>query len=122
MLVLKPTDDKNLIKEYFEKANLPFSNSSNLLLATDREEVLGFCLFDVDKSLTVHKIEPLDDVFLLDGVLRSTLHVGCERGITDAFYSDTAPEKIFQTLGFVKKKAEKRLDIDKLFQSCCGCK
>lgn len=122
MLVLKPTDDKKLIKEYFEKENIPFTDASNLLLATDREDVIGYCLFDVDKVLTVHKVEPMNDLFLLDGVIRSTLHVGCERNVTDAFYTETAPEKIFETLGFVKNKAEKRLDIDKLFQSCCGCK
>ena len=122
MLVLKPSDDKNLIKEYYEKEKIPFSDNSNLLLAIDREEVLGYCLFDIDKVLTVYKIEPMDDIFLLDGVLRSTLHVGCERGKTDAFYSDTAPETVFETLGFVKNKAEKRLDVDKLFKSCCDCK
>lgn len=122
MLVLKPTDDKNLIKEYYEKENIPFSDKSNLLMATDREEVLGYCLFDINSALTVYKIEPLNDIFLLDGVLRSTLHVGCERGMTDAFYTDTAPVAVFERLGFVKNKEEKRLDIDKLFQSCCGCK
>ena len=122
MLVLKPTDDKNLIKEYFDKENIPFSNNSNMLLATDREAVLGYCLFDVDSALTIYKIEPLNDIFLLDGVLRSTLYVGCERGKTDAFYADTAPEDVFERLGFVKNKAEKRLNVEKLFESCCGCK
>lgn len=122
MLVLKPTDDKNLIKEYYEKENIPFSDKSNLLLAADREDVLGYCLFDIDNALTVYKIEPMDDIFLLDGVLRSTLHVGCERGKTDAFYADIAPEAIFERLGFVKDKVEKRLDVEKLFKSCCDCK
>ena len=122
MLVLKPTDDKNLIKEYYEKENISFSDASNLLLATDREEVLGYCLFDIDSALTVYKIEPMNDIFLLDGVLRSALHVGCERGQTDAFYADTAPEAIFERLGFVKDRAEKRLDVQKLFKSCCDCK
>ena len=122
MLVLKPVSDKNLIKEYYEKENIPFSDNANLLLATDREEVLGYCLFDISKTLTVHIVKPLDDIFLLDGVLRSTLHVGCERGITDAFYSSTAPEDKFNTLNFIKSQEEKRLDVDKLFASCCGCK
>ncbi len=122
MLVLKPTDDKNLIKEYCEKDNIPFSNVSNLLLATDKDEVLGYCLFDIDKVLTVHTINPVEDVFLLDGILRSTLHVGCERGIVDAFYSDAAPIEKIKLLGFIKDVDEKRLDVDKLFGSCCGCK
>ena len=122
MLVLKPTDDKNLIKEYCEKDNIPFSNASNLLLATDRDEVLGYCLFDIDKVLTVHTINPVEDVFLLDGILRSTLHVGCEMGIVDAFYSDAAPIDKIKLLNFIKDADEKRLDVDKLFGSCCGCK
>ncbi len=122
MIILKPTDDENLIKEYYQKENIAFSAASNLLLATERDEVLGYCLFDVDDVLTVHIIEPLNDLSLLDGVLRSTLHVGCERGVVDAFYADTAPEAAFNTLGFIKNKAEKRLDVEKLFKSCCSCK
>ncbi|MBO5211474.1 MAG: hypothetical protein J6B80_06050 [Clostridia bacterium] len=122
MIILKPTQDKNLIKKYYDKENISFSEFSNLLLATDREEVLGFCLFDIDDVLTVYKIEPMNDLPLLDGVLRSTLHVGCERGKTDAFYTETAPEAIFESLGFVKNKSERRLDVDKLFKSCCDCK
>lgn len=122
MIVLKPTEDKNLIKQYYDKANIPFSDNANLLLATAGQEVLGFCLFEIDDVLTVYKIEPMNDLPLLDGVLRSTLHVGCERGKTDAFYDESAPEAVFEALGFVKNKAEKRLDVDKLFKSCCGCK
>lgn len=122
MLVLKPCDNRDLVKEYYEKENIPFSNNSNLLLATDREEVLGYALFDIDKTMTIYKIEPVNDVFLLDGVLRSTLHVGCERGVTDAFYADTAPQAVLKTLGFIKNEQEKRLNVEKLFESCCGCK
>ena len=122
MIVLKPTEDKNLIKQYYDKASIPFSDNANLLLATVGQEVLGFCLFDINDVLTVYKIEPMNDLPLLDGVLRSTLHVGCERGKTDAFYDESAPEAVFEALGFVKNKAEKRLDVDKLFKSCCGCK
>ena len=122
MIILKPTQDKDLIKQYYEKENLPFCANSNVLLATQGEEVLGYSLFDVDSVLTLFKIEPMNDLPLLDGVLRSTLHVGCERGVTDAFYANTAPEAVFEALSFVKNKSEKRLDVDKLFQSCCGCK
>ncbi len=122
MIILKPIQDKNLIKQYYQKENIPFSDNSNLLLATQGAEVLGYALFDVDSVLTLFKIEPMNDLSLLDGVLRSTLHVGCERGVTDAFYTNTAPEAVFEALSFVKNKAEKRLDVDKLFRSCCGCK
>ena len=122
MIVLKPTEDKNLIKQYYDKASIPFSDNANLLLATAGQEVLGFCLFDINDVLTVYKIEPMNDLPLLDGVLRSTLHVGCERGKNDAFYAESAPEAVFEALGFVKNKTEKRLDVDELFKSCCGCK
>ncbi len=44
MIILKPTDDENLIKEYYQKENIAFSAASNLLSATERGEVLGYCL------------------------------------------------------------------------------
>ncbi len=122
MITLKPTSDRQLIQKYYNEAGIQFSAASNLLLATEKEEILGYCLFDIDSVLTVYKIEPLNDLSLLDGVLRSTLHVGCERGVVDAFYADTAPEVAFNTLNFIKNKDEKRLDVDKLFKSCCSCK
>ncbi len=122
MIILKPTDDKNIAKEYYEKENITFNEFSNCLLATENDVVLGYCLFDIEKTLTVHKIEPLNDLSLLDGILRSTLHVGCERGVVDAVYSDTAPEEAFEILNFIKSKTEKTLNVDKLFESCCSCK
>lgn len=122
MIVLKPTDNRAKVQEYYEKENIPFGEFSNLLLATEKDAVLGYCLFDIEDTLTVHKIEPQNDLPLLDGILRSTLHVGCERGIFEAFYSDTAPETAFETLKFIKCKDEKSLNVDKLFKSCCDCK
>ena len=122
MITLKVTSDRQLTEKYYNEAGIPFSECSNLLLATDKEEILGYCLFDIDTVLTIHIIEPLNDLSLLDGVLRSTLHVGCERGVVDAFYTDTAPVASFNTLNFVKNSDEKRLDVDKLFKSCCSCK
>ena len=122
MITLKPTNDREIVKEYYEKNGIAFNEFSNLLLATEKDEVLGYCLFDIEDTLTVHKIEPQSDLALLDGVLRSTLHVGCERGVFDAFYSATAPEAAFETLKFIKNKDEKSLNVDKLFKSCCDCK
>ncbi len=122
MIILKPIDNRKTVRNYYEKENLSFTEFSNCLTAAENNAVLGYCLFDIDKKLTVHKIEPQNDLPLLDGILRSTLHVGCERGIVDAAYSDTAPEKAFETLNFIKDKNEKSLKVDKLFESCCGCK
>ena len=122
MITLKPTNDREIVKEYYDKNGIAFNEFSNLLLATEKDNVLGYCLFDIQKVLTVHKIEPQNDLSLLDGVLRSTLHVGCERGVFDAFYSGTAPENVFETLKFIKNKDDKSLNVDKLFKSCCDCK
>lgn len=122
MIVLKPTDNRDTVKEYYNKENIPFNDTSNCLLATEGEDIIGYCLFDIDKVLMVHIISPTSDLPLLDGILRSTLHVGCERGIVDAFYSDTAPETAFKVLNFIKNIEEKSLNVDKLFQSCCCSK
>ncbi len=123
MITLKTIDNKQEVKEYFEKENLSYNESSNCLCASDGQEVLGYCLFDIDsKSIMIRAISPQDDIYLCDGILRSSLHVACERGITEAFYSDKAPEKIFKLLNFIKDENQKSLNIEKLFESCCGCK
>lgn len=123
MITLKTLENKQAVKEYFEKENLDFNDNSNCLCASEGQEVLGYCLFDIDtKKITVRAISPQDDIYLCDGILRSSLHIACERGITDAFYADKAPEKILGLLDFIKSEDEKSLEINKLFESCCGCK
>ena len=123
MIYLSPITDKNRIKALFESKNLEFGEFSGCVTASDRGEELGFSLFDLtDEKITVHYIEPITDISLADGILRSTLHVAAERSIMKAFYSDTLPEDFLDKIGFIKEKAEKSLDIDKLFKSCCSCK
>jgi len=122
MIYLGPLKEKDKIKELFNKNNIPFCEYSGCVAATCGEEVLGYSLYDLtDKKMTVHFIEPLSDISLADGILRSTLHVAAEKSIMDAHYSETLPEDFLQKIGFIKDKEEKTLQIDKLFQSCCNC-
>lgn len=122
MITLGPISDREKIKVIFESKNISVTENSGCVVAKDREEVLGLCLYELDKAkMTALYIEPLGDIALADGILRSTLHVAAERGVMDAFYAETLPENFLNKLGFIKNEEEKRLDIDKLFKSCCGC-
>ena len=122
MILLGPLKDKERIKSLFDKAGICYNGNSGCVTASDREETLGFCLYDLDgERMIIHHIEPLDDISFVDGVLRSTLHIAAQRSIMNCFYSDTAPQDVFQKLGFIKDTEHKAIDIDKLFKSCCGC-
>ncbi len=122
MISLAPLNDSKKAKAYFDDKNLPFNENSNCVLCSCNDEVLGFSLYDLnDEKMVVRYIEPLNDLGLADGILRSTLHVAAERSIMDAFYADTLDEEFLKKIGFIKNKDEKRLDIDKLFKSCCSC-
>ena len=120
MITLKTTE-KVEAQAFFEKEGLPFSETSNCLCAKDKAEVLGYCLFDIEKGrMIIRAIEPQNDLMLLDGVLRSTLHIAASRELEEATFTDKAPEKIFKTLGFLKEDGT--LNISKLFESHCnGC-
>ena len=121
MLYLGTVSD-NEAKRYFEERNMDFSENSKCVSCKDGQEVLGFCLFELDKEkITVKYIEPTEDILLADGILRSSLHVASERGIMNAFYTDTVSEDFLKKTGFIKNAEEKRLDIDKLFKNCAGC-
>ena len=119
MITLKTTD-KNEAKAIFEKEGIAYTQYSDCLCAKDKDEVLGYCLFDItDGEMTIRAIEPQNDLMLLDGVLRSTLHIAASLNIEKAVWSDKAPEKIFKTLGFVTE--ENTLNINKLYESGCSC-
>ena len=123
MIILAPISDKNEINRLFSENGLEFTKFSGCVKAKCGEEVLGFCLYDMDKNgIVIKKIFPENDLMLSDGILRSTLHVAAERSIMNAFFSGEDTEKLCDKLGFIKDKAEKRLNINKLFESCCSCR
>ena len=119
MITLKTTEREEA-KVFFEKEGITFLDYSNCLCAKDGDEVLGYCLFDINKGeMIIHAIEPQNDLMLLDGVLRSTLHIASSRNLEKAIWTEKAPEKLFKTLGFVTE--ENTLNIKKLHESGCSC-
>ncbi len=110
-------------KQLFIEKGIEYGKFSKCVCCKNGEEVLGFCLFDLsDEKITVKYIEPLYDIALADGILRSTLHVATEKSVMNAFYDDTVPVEFLKKIGFIKNETDKTLDIDKLFKSCCECK
>lgn len=123
MLTVLPCREKDEIKIIFEKYNLEFNEKAGCVVARDRQEILGECLYLLDcKGITVLRLEPQEDIMLADGILRSALHQAAERSAMDAHYSEDAPKALLETLGFIKDESERTLDIDKLFGGCCSCK
>ena len=122
MLYLGPVKEKSEIKRLFEERNFVFSDKSGCLTAKSGDEVIGLSLYELDsESMTVLHIEPVTDVALADGILRSTLHIACENGVMTAYYADTLPLDFLKKINFIKSESEKTLLVDKLFKSCCGC-
>ena len=122
MIYLAPLSDRKEIRAFFEQKGFEFNEFSGCLTATVGEELLGLSLYELDGTkMTVHYIEPLSDIALADGILRSTLHIAAEKSIMDARYSETLPEAFLEKIGFIADKEQKALQINKLFQSCCNC-
>ncbi len=122
MIYLAPLLDKEKTESVFKEKGIPFNEFSGCVTATVGDELLGFSLYELtDKRMTVHYIEPISDISLADGILRSTLHVAAEKSIMDTRYSETLPEDFLEKIGFIEDKEEKTLQINKLFQSCCNC-
>ncbi len=119
MISVIPCYDKQEIEKLFKKHKLCVDEFSGCVIATQKDEVLGYCLYSLDKrSITVLALEPQSDIPLADGILRSALHVAAENFVFDAFYDDCAPVDLFNTLNFIKNVSEKRLNIDLLFGGC----
>lgn len=122
MIELRPMASNDEVKMLFETNGLLYNGASGCVSAVSGSETMGYCLYDMDDDrITVRFITPVNDSLLADGILRSTLHVAAERGIMNAFYDDSANEKLLEMLRFVKDKAEKRLNMNLLFESCPNC-
>ena len=123
MVTLSVLKDKEKTARLFKENNIEQNENSLCLVAFDGKNDLGFSLFDLNSDKAVIKyIEPLGDLSLADGILRSTLHIAAQRFVMNAFYDgETVPEDFFEKLGFIKDKQEKRLNMDNLFMSCGSC-
>ena len=122
MITLSIPDEKEKIARLFKDNNIEQNENSLCLLATDGKTDFGYSLFDLTKEkMTVRYIEPVTDLSLADGILRSTLHIAAERFVMEVFYADTVDESFFEKLGFIKDKEKKMLNIDKLFMGCQSC-
>ncbi len=122
MITLLIEKDRDKVISFFEKSGIEINENSLCLVANDGGKTEGYCLFDIEKERVIIRfIEPITDLFLADGILRSALHVAAERFVFKAFYSDTVPEEFFKRLDFIKNVDGKELDMDKLFKSCQGC-
>ena len=123
MLTLAPLKEKSEIESIFKELNFEFNEFSGVLTAFDGKEVIGKSLYYLDsEKITVIFIEPISDIPLADGILRSTLHIAAEKSIMKAYYEVSLPESFLEKIDFIKSKEEKSLQIDKLFKSCCSCK
>ena len=123
MVTLSVLNDKEKTARLFSEKGIEQNENSLCLVAFDGKNDLGFSLFDLNSDNAVIKyIEPLNDLSLADGILRSTLHIAAQRFVMNAFYDDkTVPEDLFRKLEFIKDKQEKSLNMDKLFMSCGSC-
>lgn len=121
MIEIRPLRETNALAKLYSDNNINMNKNSIAIVATDGDEVLGFCLFDLDESVVVHLISPRNDIAFADGLLRSALHVGVENGIMTAFYSEKASKEIFEKLRFIKNADKRELNVEKLFSSCQNC-
>ncbi len=122
MLTVKPEKNPNAVKDLFLQKNIPYTAHAMAVLAKEGEEQVGCCLFTVNGGIaTILDLEPQEDFFLADGILRSALHVALCNGVTDAFYDNLALEPFLLKDRFIKNQEIKQLEIEKLFSSCCNC-
>lgn len=120
MLTVAAVKDKNRIKEYFTENGLTASEYSGCMEARCGGEVLGFCLYSLDKDeMTIYKISPENDFLLADGILRSTLHLAHRRGIANVYCTEES-KTLCEKSGFIKNAEKGLLDISLLSKDCCG--
>ena len=123
MIFLSVLEDEQLKQKFFAQNNISLNENSSCVTAKEKEQILGYCLFDIDKEkIVIRYITPKNDLGLADGILRSTLHVAAERFVMNAYYEDEEMFPFFNSLNFIKNVEEKSLNMDKLFTSCQSCK
>lgn len=120
MLEILVCSDEEKSRKLFLKNKIEYNSASFAVCAVSGEDCIGYCLFRIEKrTQTVLYIEPVQDLMLADGLLRSALHVGCEREITEAFYGERISSGFLKRINFLENESEKRLKLQNLFSDCC---
>ena len=123
MLEILICEEQSKTEALYKSLGLEYKPEYIALRAMNRDECLGFALFVINaREETVFAVEPKSDVMLADGLLRSALHVGTERGITDAFYSGEDYIELFSKINFIEDLEFKKLKLQNLYSDCCCCK
>lgn len=119
MITVSPEKDIETIKKFFADSGFDFREDSGVVSAKTGDGLLGYCLYYLDKKrMEILKLFPTDDIALADGILRSTIHVACERFVMDIRYNELTDPEIFKKLDFIKDGSERALNADKLFGGC----
>ncbi|MCL2033989.1 MAG: hypothetical protein FWG94_04570 [Oscillospiraceae bacterium] len=125
MLELKPCVNMKMITKACKKCGKLPDASFYLYLATDKEEELASCLFEVSgDSVTALLYECLDDAdyWLFDGLLRSGFNYAFEQGITTGRIPETfrvQNHRLFSKLNYPITPA---FDITNFFSKYKNCK
>lgn len=122
MITVFPEKDIKAVEEYYKKAGFTFCEDSAAVTARSDDQLLGYCIFDIEKDTVIlHDIEPKDDILLFDGILRSALHVAAGKFIFKAKYDNEKLEPMLRQLDFIIDAQKRTVNMDKLFGGCsCG--
>lgn len=123
MIEILPYRNKQDIEYLYKKNNIEFNNFCLAIKATVKNELLGYALFSIENNIfNLYFVETFEDFYLIDGIVRSALHVGVENGVTEAYCKNNDLILNLQKLNFIKEGTNKEININKLFESCCECK
>lgn len=123
MLEILVCEDKIITESLYAGLGMEYTENYLAIRAMCGDECIGYALFYIDgQDETVFAVEPKEDRMLADGLLRSALHVGTERGITMAYFSGDGYTDLYEKIGFIEDKENKILKLQNLFTDCCACK
>ena len=122
MLEVLVCNNKEEVEKLYKSSDITMPENGLAVRAICGKEMLGFSLFEIkENSITVLFLTPENDRLLADGILRSTLHVGTERGVTKAFYGEKISEELLAKINFLEDREERLLKLQNLFTDCCNC-
>ena len=114
-IILKGNDCTDI----FQNLGINHNEISHALKLVEKDEVIGFSLFDMDNESILIKYLSPDNFSLFDGVLRSTLFIAANKGIMKAFWGEKVDSEKIKKLGFCGNEERREIDITNLFSSCC---
>ena len=123
MIEIIKTENEDAVRGFCECSNLLYADDFEAYTALDRNEMIGYCIFQLRDLLTVVDARAKEEygAELCDGLVRAVLNHAYNNGVNTAVFSNRFNIETWKKLQAFGHNVKTVKDIDNFLTNCKKC-